>query len=158
MEILCSTTCAPGAALHLPSSPSSVGLQFEVTLILSSHIWTSHCCAAAGCRVGTMSFCKDPHTHIPSVPGSEFSLCFKDSWYGSWCVILQGKGFTWRGLLINNLHLNSWRMGAQEEEQLLESDIVMDQVRMRDSRDRLMILVARCIPVNREVNAAYYGG
>lgn len=49
-------------------------------------------------------------------------------------------------------------MGAQEEQQLLESDIVMDQVRMRDSRDRLMILVARCIPVNREVNAAYYGG
>lgn len=49
-------------------------------------------------------------------------------------------------------------MGVQEEEKLVETDTAIDEVRMTDSRDRLMVLVVRCIPVNREVNIAYYGG
>lgn len=49
-------------------------------------------------------------------------------------------------------------MGVQEEEKLVETDIAMDEVRMRDSRARLMVLIVRCIPVSRDVNIAYYGG
>lgn len=72
-------------------------------------------------------------------------------------MFLQGKGFRGRGLLINDLHLNSWRMGAQEEENLAECNIAMDKDRRRDSKDGVLVLVGRCIPATREVNMVYRG-
>lgn len=61
-------------------------------------------------------------------------------------------------LLINDLHLNSWRMGLQEEENLVERDIAMDEDRRRDSRDRVLVSVGTCIPLTREVNMVHHRG
>lgn len=105
-----------------------------------------------------MPFCKQPHTHITHVPGSELSLCFQDSVAWDLGCDSPRERLHVKRTSDKNLHLNSWTMGVQEEEKLVERGIAMDEVRMRDSRDRLVVLVERCISVNREVNIAYYGG
>lgn len=109
-------------------------------------------------EAGSLPFHGHTHTHITHVPGPKLSLCFKDLWHRGWGVFLQGKGFRGRGLLVNDLYLNSWRMGVQEEENLVERYIAMDEDRRRDSRDRVQVSVGRCTAVTREVNMVYHGG
>lgn len=98
-----------------------------------------------------------PHSRHPRPWPQTFSLFQRLMAWALGCVS-QGKGSRGRELLINDLHLNSWRMGVQEEENLVERDIAMDEDRRRDSRDRVLVSVGTCIPLTREVNMVHHRG